>query len=128
MESLTKIFMNPVAKYLQETRAELRHVAWPTQTQTIVYTVMVALLSVGVSLYLGFFDFMFTSTLTRVISALPSRNQIQVTQQPIQTQQTAPTTNTPTGGVQTTPLAPIKNGPSFNIIPGATVPTTPKAN
>ena len=77
--------MNPVAKYLQETRAELRHVAWPTQTQTIVYTVMVALLSVGVSLYLGLFDFLFTSGLARIINFLPATPPVSVTQQPLST-------------------------------------------
>ena len=111
--------MNPVAKYLQETRAELKHVAWPTQTQTIVYTVLVALLSVGVAMYLGLFDFIFTTTLTRVVNALPAGSGIQVTQQPVQTQQPAPSTT------NTAPLAPINNtgGPSFNIVPGATNPT-----
>src|SRR5258708_907652 len=106
--------MNPVTKYLQETRAELRHVAWPTQMQTAVYTVLVALLSVGVALYLGFFDYLFTSTLSRVVGALPS-SPIQVTQQPVQT--------TPTSGTtQTAPLAPVQNGGSFNIVPGAKAP------
>jgi preprotein translocase SecE subunit len=53
--------------YLKDTRAELRHVAWPTQTQTIVFTVLVAVISVLTSLYLGFFDYVFTSTLERVV-------------------------------------------------------------
>jgi len=47
--------MEGFLQYLKDTRGELRHVAWPTQTQTIVYTILVALLSVGVSLYLGLF-------------------------------------------------------------------------
>jgi preprotein translocase SecE subunit len=112
--------MNPIAKYLQETRAELRHVAWPTQTQTIVYTILVTLISLGISMYLGLFDFIFTTTLTRVVNALPPSSGIQVTQQP------APSTT------NTAPLAPINSGntgtPSFNIVPGATNPapaTTP---
>lgn len=109
--------MNPISKYLQETRAELRHVAWPTQMQTIVYTVLVALLSVGVAMYLGLFDYIFTSTLTRVVSALPASSQIQVTQRPVQTQPTPAA-----GSTQTAPLAPVQSGPAFNIIPGAKVP------
>jgi preprotein translocase SecE subunit len=53
--------------YLKDTRAELRHVAWPTQTQTIVFTVLVVVISVFTSLYLGFFDYLFTGTLQRVV-------------------------------------------------------------
>ena len=52
--------------YFQETQAELRHVAWPTQLQTIVYTVLVIGISLFIALYLGLFDFIFTSTLARL--------------------------------------------------------------
>jgi len=55
------------SQYIKDTQAELRHVAWPTQTQTILYTIFVVLFSVGISLYLGLFDFLFTSSLTRYI-------------------------------------------------------------
>ena len=70
-----------IVDYLKETRAELRHVAWPTQTQTIVFTILVVLLSVFVSLYLGLFDFIFTGTLKRVVGAT-TQNPITVTQEP----------------------------------------------
>ena len=59
--------MAGIGQYLKDTRGELRHVAWPTRTQTIVYTVLVALLSVGVSLYLGLFDYIFTGALSRAL-------------------------------------------------------------
>jgi preprotein translocase SecE subunit len=55
-----------VFSYFQETQAELRHVSWPTRVQTIVYTVLVIGISLFVALYLGFFDFLFTSTLARL--------------------------------------------------------------
>ena len=60
--------MTSLFEYLRETRSELAHVSWPTQTQTIVYTVFVALLSIGIALYLGVFDYIFTSGITRIIS------------------------------------------------------------
>ena len=72
--------MAGLGQYLKDTQAELRHVAWPTQTQTIVYTVLVAALSVGIALYLGLFDFLFTTGLTRIVGSASS-NPIQVTQQ-----------------------------------------------
>lgn len=58
-------------QYLRDTRGELNHVAWPTRTQTIVYTVLVIALSILVSLYLGFFDYIFTTGLARTLEFLP---------------------------------------------------------
>lgn len=54
-------------QYLRDTRTELRHVAWPTRTQTTVFTAFVAILSVFVALYLGVFDLIFTQGLERVL-------------------------------------------------------------
>ena len=69
-----------LGQYLQDTRAELRHVAWPTRVQTIVYTIFVALISVGIALYLGLFDFLFTGGLSRLLTVLPAQNPITITQ------------------------------------------------
>lgn len=55
-----------VFSYIKETQAELRHVAWPTRAQTIVYTVLVIAISLFISIYLGLFDYLFTSTLARL--------------------------------------------------------------
>ena len=82
-------------QYFKDTRAELRHVAWPTQTQTIVYTLLVAAISLGTAAYLGLFDFLFTSGLTQLVANLPtapSAQTIPVTQ--TQTTPTPATTNT----------------------------------
>ena len=73
---------------------ELRHVAWPTPPNCC-YTILVALISIGVALYLGLFDFLFTTGLARIISAQPAANPIQITQQPA-------TTLTPTFEIATT--------------------------
>jgi preprotein translocase SecE subunit len=63
-----RIFMaNGFQHYLKETQNELHHVAWPTREQTIIYTVLVAAISIGLSLYLGLFDYIFTTGLTRAI-------------------------------------------------------------
>lgn len=61
-----------VFSYFKETQAELRHVAWPTRAQTVVYTVLVAAVSIFVALYLGLFDFLFTSTLARLAGVAPA--------------------------------------------------------
>lgn len=99
--------MSAIGDYLRETRAELRHVAWPTQTQTIVYTILVAAISLGVAAYLGLFDYIFTGALTHLVGNVPTQTNtgIQVQQQPA-TQTQAPTTQS-------------GSSPSFNL-PGAT--------
>ncbi|MDP3726155.1 MAG: preprotein translocase subunit SecE, partial [bacterium] len=53
--------------YLQSTRGELKPVSWPTQKQTAYFTVVVIALSLFVSIFLGFFDFVFTSLLDTFI-------------------------------------------------------------
>jgi preprotein translocase SecE subunit len=58
-------------QYLNDTRSELRHVAWPTRMQTVIYTIIVIALSLLVAVYLGFFDFIFTTGLARVVQLLP---------------------------------------------------------
>jgi len=123
--------MNPLMQYLKDTRAELRHVAWPTRTQTIVYTVLVAALSVGVALYLGFFDFLFTTGLSRALNALPQPPAVQVQTEPAtvptNTQPTAPTTNTPPANtVPQGALNLVPGTPSTQTTPAPTTKTAPK--
>lgn len=59
-------------QYLRDTRSELNHVSWPTRTQTAIYTVLVMVLSVLVSLYLGLFDTIFTGALGRALDFIPA--------------------------------------------------------
>ncbi len=71
-------------QYVKDTQGELRHVAWPTRVQTIMYTILVVLISVGVSLYLGLFDYLFTTGLARFLEVLPAANPSAI-EQPIAT-------------------------------------------
>lgn len=54
--------------YLRDTKAEVKHVSWPTQRQAIVFTVLVVIFSVVVAVILGFADFLFTEGLNWFIS------------------------------------------------------------
>ncbi len=72
-------------QYLKDTRGELKHVAWPTRTQTIVYTVLVAAISIGIAAYLGVFDYLFTTGLSRAIQAYPAAPGVSVQQLPVTT-------------------------------------------
>jgi preprotein translocase subunit SecE len=53
--------------YLTETKAELKHVSWPTRRQTVVFTATVILMSLAVAFLLGFFDALFNALLKLVI-------------------------------------------------------------
>ncbi len=94
-EKLIIVPMSSFTQYLKDTRGELNHVAWPTQTQTIIYTIFVVAISVGTALYLGFFDFLFTSSLGRVVENGVGASPITVTQEPAATETPAFSTTTP---------------------------------
>lgn len=59
--------MSRLTTYIKETRAELKHVAWPTRKQAVTYTVVVILISLVTAAYLGAFDYIFTTLLKLVI-------------------------------------------------------------
>ncbi len=56
-----------VVDYIKETRVELKHVSWPTRRQAIFYTIIVILIAIGTGLFLGLFDFIFTTLLKQFI-------------------------------------------------------------
>jgi preprotein translocase subunit SecE len=55
--------MSQFINYLKDTYAELKHVSWPTNKQSVVYTVLVIVISIIVALYIGLFDFVFSKAL-----------------------------------------------------------------
>ena len=75
------------SQYLKDTQVELKHVAWPTQIQTAVYTVLVIGISVAIGLYIGFFDFFFTRGLEEFLkrSGTMQKAPIELNQQPVDT-------------------------------------------
>lgn len=54
--------------YIKETQAEMKHVSWPTRSQTVLYTLLVIAISVAVSFYLGFLDAAFSALLGKLFS------------------------------------------------------------
>ena len=59
--------MSRLITYFKETKAEMKHVSWPTRKQAIMYTIVVIIISLGTSAYLGFFDYVFSTLLKLVI-------------------------------------------------------------
>jgi preprotein translocase SecE subunit len=56
-----------LTQYFKETVVELKHVSWPTRGQTIVFTIVVILVSFGVAFFLGLFDYIFKIVLERFV-------------------------------------------------------------
>jgi preprotein translocase subunit SecE len=56
------------ANYIRDTRAEIKHVNWPTRAQAIGYTVVVILFSAFIAVLLGAFDYIFSQILAKLIS------------------------------------------------------------
>jgi preprotein translocase subunit SecE len=62
--------MSNLGQYLRDTMHELKQVSWPTQKQAFLYTVLVIVISVVVSLFLGAFDFAFTRGIEAIIGSI----------------------------------------------------------
>ena len=60
--------MSKIVEYLKDTKTELKHVIWPSKSQTILYTVIVVVLSFLIAYFLGIFDFIFSRGLEKLIS------------------------------------------------------------
>jgi preprotein translocase SecE subunit len=60
-----------IIQFVKDTRSELNHVAWPTRVQTLIFTFLVILLSALVALYLGLFDYLFTTGLGKAVELVP---------------------------------------------------------
>ena len=59
--------MNRFINYIKDTRGELKHVSWPTRQQSIVFTVVVIIVSILSAIFLGFFDFLFSLILQKFV-------------------------------------------------------------
>ncbi|MCX6717100.1 MAG: preprotein translocase subunit SecE [Candidatus Taylorbacteria bacterium] len=59
--------MSRLSNYILDTKGELKHVCWPTKKQTTMFTLLVIFISIVVSVYLGFFDYIFSFILRNSI-------------------------------------------------------------
>jgi preprotein translocase subunit SecE len=60
--------MKSVTAYLMEIKSELSRVTWPTRNEVVRLTLTVFLISAGIGLYVGGFDFLFTKLLTVLVA------------------------------------------------------------
>jgi preprotein translocase subunit SecE len=59
--------MSRLSNYISDTKGEMKHVSWPTKKQTFMFTLLVIFISIVVSVYLGFFDYVFSVILRNFI-------------------------------------------------------------
>jgi preprotein translocase subunit SecE len=56
-----------IKTFFAESRQELRHVNWPTRQEATRLTFVVIGISLGLAVFLGFFDFLFTYIVRNII-------------------------------------------------------------
>lgn len=61
---------NPITRYLRETRGELRKVTWPTREESWRLTLIVLVVSLLMSIFLWFFDTIFSNSIQFVLERL----------------------------------------------------------
>jgi preprotein translocase subunit SecE len=49
---------NKLFKYLRESKEELEKVTWPTQKETVRYSILVIIVSLALGLYFGVVDYL----------------------------------------------------------------------
>lgn len=57
-----------IKNFFEESRQELRHVNWPTRQEAMRLTGIVIGISLGLAVFLGFFDYFFTNVIKSLIS------------------------------------------------------------
>lgn len=59
--------MTTPVTFIKQTQDELRKVTWPTRSEIIRLTSVVILVSLGVGLYIGALDYLFTGLLQLIV-------------------------------------------------------------
>ena len=67
LENQSNLIMNRLTQYVKDTKGELKHVSWPTQKQTTVFTALVIVVSLFIATFLGAFDYVLTGLIDKYI-------------------------------------------------------------
>jgi preprotein translocase subunit SecE len=57
-----------IIQYIQDSKAEMKHVVWPHRALVIQFTIAIVLISVFLAVYLGAFDYLFTKAIEFIIA------------------------------------------------------------
>ena len=69
--TLSNVVNSRVVKYFREAKMELEKVSWPTRKDTVMYSILVAVISVGTAIVIGALDFGLSQGLEALIRVLP---------------------------------------------------------
>ena len=58
---------NAIQRYFRETVGELRKVSWPTRQEAINLTIIVLIVIIGMSAFLGILDFLYAQLFTVIL-------------------------------------------------------------
>jgi len=59
--------ISKVTQYIKDSRAELKKVQWPSNSETRSNTILVIAVSLGVAIFLGIIDFILNSVLQKLL-------------------------------------------------------------
>ncbi|OGY63838.1 MAG: preprotein translocase subunit SecE [Candidatus Harrisonbacteria bacterium RIFCSPLOWO2_02_FULL_41_13b] len=59
--------LNKIKLFLQESQQEFKKVNWPSSSETVRLTMVVIMMSLGVSVFLGLLDFIFSTALQKLL-------------------------------------------------------------
>lgn len=62
--------VNPVVRYIRETRGELRKVTWPTRQESQRLTAIVLGVTAAMAVFLGLLDFIFSNAIQTLVRAV----------------------------------------------------------
>ncbi len=57
-----------IKNFFAEARQEIKHVNWPTREEAIRLTTVVIAISLGLAIFLGLFDSLFTEVIKRIVT------------------------------------------------------------
>ncbi len=63
------LIMDRLAQYFRATKAEMKHVKWPSQRQGMMYTLLVIAVSAVVMIFVAAADFVFTSGVDFIVNS-----------------------------------------------------------
>lgn len=58
-----------IKQFFLESRQELRHVNWPSREEAVRLTTVVVVMSIGIALFLGLFDYIFADLIKMFVGA-----------------------------------------------------------
>jgi len=56
-----------IINYFKDTQGELKHVNWPSKSQTVIFSIVVIVISIFTAFFLGFFDYIFGLILDKFV-------------------------------------------------------------